>query len=470
MKTSTALVLDTGKPTTHLLDRNQSTEALAQWLLSGARTSATAIAGGRTYSGTSLYTMAGQHALVLLTAAVLLLQTCRGQVLTPPYLNLAQGRRIVASATCGEGVSEPELYCKLAGGTGNEPANLIQGQQCDYCDPRDPSRAHPVSQAVDGTEKWWQSPPLSRGTDYNKVNVTISLGQTSSQKGCHRPTIPPRKWPSSSAVTPVFGSFIELSEGSERGQFNKRAAVFLLVCAGAYCVHLRDEECPEPGLFILEVYRSAVGVRTGTGRCLSAGEHPAGMYASLCAVLQGSGQAADTPVSIQPSILPPTTLETTLESEAHVKPLTGPSGPVMVVYMPASWIRLTLLAQHAGHGRAWRVFLTGNRPFRPGAHLSPCPRPPGQILPWVILQAYTIDKSQDEKSTDRLSLPFHLDGLLATQISTRLVFSCDETDPIWSNITTSVSEELDTTVACRCTENPPDLAKGSVTSDRRHQR
>ncbi|XP_078680702.1 laminin subunit alpha-5-like isoform X1 [Branchiostoma floridae x Branchiostoma belcheri] len=121
--------------------------------------------------------MAGQHALVLLTAAVLLLQTCRGQVLTPPYLNLAQGRRIVASATCGEGVSEPELYCKLAGGTGNEPANLIQGQQCDYCDPRDPSRAHPVSQAVDGTEKWWQSPPLSRGTDYNKVNVTISLGQ-----------------------------------------------------------------------------------------------------------------------------------------------------------------------------------------------------------------------------------------------------------------------------------------------------
>ncbi|KAI8479589.1 laminin subunit [Branchiostoma belcheri] len=469
MKTSTALVLDTGEAYNALTGRKPVDRSIItvrfQWLLSGARTSATAIACGRTYSGTSLYTMAGQHALVLLTAAVLLLQTCRGQVLTPPYLNLAQGRRIVASATCGEGVSEPELYCKLAGGTGNEPANLIQGQQCDYCDPRDPSRAHPVSQAVDGTEKWWQSPPLSRGTDYNKVNVTISLGQTSSQKGCHRPTIPPRKWPSSSAVTPVFGSFIELSEGSERGQFNKRAAVFLLVCAGAYCVHLRDEECPEP----------AVGVRTGTGRCLSAGEHPAGMYASLCAVLQGSGQAADTPVSIQPAILSPTTLETTLESQEHVKPLTGPSGPVMVVYMPASWIRLTLLAQHAGHGRAWRVFLTGNRPFRPGAHLSPCPRPPGQILPWVILQAYTTDKSQDEKSTDSLS-PSILMGSLphksvhACPYQGRRVFSCDETDPVWSNITTSVSEELDTTVACRCTENPPDLAKGSVTSDRRHQR
>ncbi len=37
------------------------------------------------------------------------------QVLTPPYFNLAEGRRILATATCGEGVPEPELYCKLVG-------------------------------------------------------------------------------------------------------------------------------------------------------------------------------------------------------------------------------------------------------------------------------------------------------------------------------------------------------------------
>ena len=53
------------------------------------------------------------------------------QVLTPPYFNLAQGRRIVASATCGEGVPEPELYCKLVG-RDVEPQSkfeqLIQGQ------------------------------------------------------------------------------------------------------------------------------------------------------------------------------------------------------------------------------------------------------------------------------------------------------------------------------------------------------
>lgn len=34
-----------------------------------------------------------------------------------------------------------------------------------------------MSNAVDGTERWWQSPPLSRGLEYNEVNVTLDLGQ-----------------------------------------------------------------------------------------------------------------------------------------------------------------------------------------------------------------------------------------------------------------------------------------------------
>lgn len=51
--------------------------------------------------------------------------------------NLAANRRVSASATCGEGVQEPELYCYLVGS--NKPGNevtdeddekrlLIQGQ------------------------------------------------------------------------------------------------------------------------------------------------------------------------------------------------------------------------------------------------------------------------------------------------------------------------------------------------------
>uniref|UniRef100_A0A663MGQ6 Laminin subunit alpha 3 n=1 Tax=Athene cunicularia TaxID=194338 RepID=A0A663MGQ6_ATHCN len=38
-------------------------------------------------------------------------------------------------------------------------------------------KAHPVTNAIDGTERWWQSPPLSMGLKYNEVNVTLDLRQ-----------------------------------------------------------------------------------------------------------------------------------------------------------------------------------------------------------------------------------------------------------------------------------------------------
>uniref|UniRef100_A0A8C3XYK3 Laminin subunit alpha 3 n=1 Tax=Catharus ustulatus TaxID=91951 RepID=A0A8C3XYK3_CATUS len=52
-----------------------------------------------------------------------------------------------------------------------------QGQFCDYCNAADPSKAHLITNAIDGTERWWQSPPLSMGLKYNEVNVTLDLGQ-----------------------------------------------------------------------------------------------------------------------------------------------------------------------------------------------------------------------------------------------------------------------------------------------------
>lgn len=52
-------------------------------------------------------------------------------------------------------------------------------QVCDMCVTTDPSRHHPPENAIDGTEQWWQSPPLSRGMRYNEVNLTIDLGQVS---------------------------------------------------------------------------------------------------------------------------------------------------------------------------------------------------------------------------------------------------------------------------------------------------
>uniref|UniRef100_A0A8C4W263 Laminin subunit alpha-5 n=1 Tax=Gopherus evgoodei TaxID=1825980 RepID=A0A8C4W263_9SAUR len=111
-----------------------------------------------------------------------------GYSLHPPYFNLAESTRISATATCGEergggGSRGPraveDLYCKLVGGpvAGGDPNQTIQGQYCDICTSMNSNKAHPITNAIDGTERWWQSPPLSRGLEFNQVNVTLDLGQ-----------------------------------------------------------------------------------------------------------------------------------------------------------------------------------------------------------------------------------------------------------------------------------------------------
>uniref|UniRef100_A0A8C5MWE3 Laminin subunit alpha 3 n=1 Tax=Leptobrachium leishanense TaxID=445787 RepID=A0A8C5MWE3_9ANUR len=113
-----------------------------------------------------------------------------GFSLHPPYFNLAEGAKIHSTATCGQEESHPgpwaleprsrmDLYCKLVGGpaAAPTPGHTIQGQSCDFCSSDDPNKAHPISNAIDGTERWWQSPPLSLGLHYNEVNVTVDLGQ-----------------------------------------------------------------------------------------------------------------------------------------------------------------------------------------------------------------------------------------------------------------------------------------------------
>uniref|UniRef100_A0A8C4GGV7 Laminin subunit alpha-5 n=1 Tax=Dicentrarchus labrax TaxID=13489 RepID=A0A8C4GGV7_DICLA len=104
-----------------------------------------------------------------------------GYSLHPPYFNLAEGTKITATATCGEeetGRTVQDLYCKLVGGpVSGDPSQTIQGQYCDICSQGESDRAHPITNAIDGTERWWQSPPLSRSTEFNEVNVTLNLGQ-----------------------------------------------------------------------------------------------------------------------------------------------------------------------------------------------------------------------------------------------------------------------------------------------------
>ncbi|KAH0515320.1 Laminin subunit alpha-5 [Microtus ochrogaster] len=96
-----------------------------------------------------------------------------GFSLHPPYFNLAEGARITAGSW---------LYLctgpsQRAPGLGGGDYLRIVGQYCDICTAANSNKAHPVSNAIDGTERWWQSPPLSRGLEYNEVNVTLDLGQ-----------------------------------------------------------------------------------------------------------------------------------------------------------------------------------------------------------------------------------------------------------------------------------------------------
>ncbi|KAG6444669.1 hypothetical protein O3G_MSEX003477, partial [Manduca sexta] len=51
------------------------------------------------------------------------------------------------------------------------------GGVCDICDSTNDAKKHPPEYAVDNSETWWQSPPLSRGMKYNEVNLTVDLGQ-----------------------------------------------------------------------------------------------------------------------------------------------------------------------------------------------------------------------------------------------------------------------------------------------------
>lgn len=50
---------------------------------------------------------------------------------------------------------------------------------CDVCDASNPdfSKRHPIKNAIDGTESWWQSPSLKNGKRYEWVTININLRQ-----------------------------------------------------------------------------------------------------------------------------------------------------------------------------------------------------------------------------------------------------------------------------------------------------
>ncbi|CAI4221509.1 unnamed protein product [Auanema sp. JU1783] len=134
---------------------------------------------------------------------LVVLSSCRAHVLAPIQITISHRKPIVATSTCGEVNGQPikEVFCSLAGSNQYSPysqysykddqksdndiiqemrnpreAMFLGGHGCAHCEAgtRD---AHPATAMVDGNTSWWQSPPLSRGMQYNEVNITIDLEQ-----------------------------------------------------------------------------------------------------------------------------------------------------------------------------------------------------------------------------------------------------------------------------------------------------
>ncbi|KAG2458346.1 LAMA1 protein, partial [Polypterus senegalus] len=82
--------------------------------------------------------------------------------------------KITTNATCGE--TGPEMFCKLVE---HVPGRTIRNPQCRICDSysSNPKERHPITNAIDGTNNWWQSPSIKNGRQYHWVTITLDLRQ-----------------------------------------------------------------------------------------------------------------------------------------------------------------------------------------------------------------------------------------------------------------------------------------------------
>ncbi|NWS67194.1 LAMA2 protein, partial [Crotophaga sulcirostris] len=94
--------------------------------------------------------------------------------LFPAVLNLATNAVITTNATCGE--KGREMYCKLVE---HVPGQPVRNPQCRICDQRSraPHQRHPITNAIDGKNTWWQSPSIQNGIEYHYVTITLDLQQ-----------------------------------------------------------------------------------------------------------------------------------------------------------------------------------------------------------------------------------------------------------------------------------------------------
>ncbi|KAM6915637.1 laminin subunit alpha-2 isoform 2-T2 [Xenentodon cancila] len=111
---------------------------------------------------------------VLLAALLWQCSSAQQRGLFPAVLNLATMADITANATCGS--NGPEMFCKLVE---HVPGQPVRNPQCRICNQRSTNSLehHPIEYAIDGTNRWWQSPSIMNGMDNHYVTITLDLKQ-----------------------------------------------------------------------------------------------------------------------------------------------------------------------------------------------------------------------------------------------------------------------------------------------------
>ena len=104
----------------------------------------------------------------------------------PNVFNLATRADITANATCGqipggEGGGGGEQFCKLVEHVRRNQGTQIQCGTCAPDSEQGGEEVHSIRFAIDGTNRWWQSPTIANGWRYNWVTVTLDLKQASNE-------------------------------------------------------------------------------------------------------------------------------------------------------------------------------------------------------------------------------------------------------------------------------------------------
>lgn len=94
--------------------------------------------------------------------------------LWPPIFNIAAKAVLYANATCGQPTREE--FCHTIDA---HPQRRQRKTKCGICDANNPERRHPIENVIDGSAKWWQSPTLASGNQYEFVTITLDLKQVS---------------------------------------------------------------------------------------------------------------------------------------------------------------------------------------------------------------------------------------------------------------------------------------------------